>query len=171
VNTWNMLPHSSQAMLSALLPSTAFVDYEPSIEPSHPTKISPTLSLASSSLTSASSNLSPVLAAADLSSSLSSPHTPALLSPSFFTDAHFLSAAHTFQDQLFSSQLTASSAAALCTWIEDVRSGQIHSPWKDEVWQRDHEFSTDADDRAGCVAGFLSSSMRRLLVPDYYISL
>jgi hypothetical protein len=86
-----------------------------------------------------------------------STHDPALLLPNFFTDPHFLSAAHTFQDHLFSSYLTPTSSATLRTWLDGVHSGAIHAPWKDEVWEQEHpegrEILAEGSQKAkeGCV--------------------
>ncbi|KAJ6606686.1 Asx homology domain-containing protein [Mycena sp. CBHHK59/15] len=79
VNSWNMLSPESQSVLSTLLPPTAFRSFQPSLAADHP-------------------------AAGDSmkvdSEVLGSPDT------SVFTDAHFLAAAHTFQDHLYSNWLS-----------------------------------------------------------------
>ena len=75
-------------------------------------------------------------------------HAPECLVPTFFTDPHFLSAAHTFQDHLFSSCFTSTSSAALQRWLDDVQSGAVHFPWKDEVWELEHHEGMDLVDES-----------------------
>src|SRR5277367_6012311 len=96
-----MLSPDSQATLANLLPPTAFSDHQPQIDPSHPSHLPPP-----SETDAADSSLPHILPIS------SHNPIPELLVPSLFTDSHFLSAARTFQDHLFSSQLTAHSSAA-----------------------------------------------------------
>lgn len=80
------------------------------------------------------------------------------LDPSFFSDPHFESAAKTFQvrsyrscgglilpfsypvlqDHLFSGWLTQKHHALVGKYLDGVREGTAHVPWKDETWERDH---------------------------------
>jgi hypothetical protein len=60
------------------------------------------------------------------------------LNSNIFTDPHFLDAAHTFQDHLYSGWFTASHHVKLEKYIEGVRNGTLATPWKDEVWEREN---------------------------------
>ncbi|KAF7338738.1 hypothetical protein MSAN_02196100 [Mycena sanguinolenta] len=111
-NSWNMLLPESQARLAALLPPTAFSSFQPSIGSDHPA--------ATDSM--------------DVESSGSGP-----IDHSVFTDSHFLAAAHTFQDHLFSDWLSDAHAGKLKKYEEGIRDGSLAAPWKDEVWERDNK--------------------------------
>lgn len=65
--------------------------------------------------------------------------TPATLDPSVFTSPFFLSAAHTFQDHLFSSWMGKKASDDLVKFEEGARSGAMHVDWKDAVWEREHQ--------------------------------
>ncbi|SJL18545.1 uncharacterized protein ARMOST_22139 [Armillaria ostoyae] len=111
--TWSLLSEDSQAVLSTLLPPTAFCGYQQSIDASHPSK--------------------------DASSPSSSSGT---LDPSIFTDAHFLSAAHTFQDHIFSGWASDSHTAKVEKSKQGIRDGTLSAPYKDEEW--DNQNGNDA---------------------------
>jgi len=53
-------------------------------------------------------------------------------------DSHFLAAAHTFQDHLYSNFLSDAHAKKVKTFEDGVREGTLHAPWKDEVWESNH---------------------------------
>ncbi|KAJ7824508.1 hypothetical protein B0H14DRAFT_2823417 [Mycena olivaceomarginata] len=102
-NSWNMLSPDSQSRLAALLPPTAFSSFQPSIGSAHP---------AATDSMNVDFNVS------------------GTVDPSLFTDSHFLAAAHTLQDHLFSDWLPTHMLK---------RDGSLAAPWKDEVWERDNE--------------------------------
>ncbi|KAF7348589.1 hypothetical protein MVEN_01376500 [Mycena venus] len=110
-NSWNMLSPDSQSRLAALLPPTAFSSFQPSIGSDHPA--------AAESMNVDSSGLSPI-------------------DTSLFTDSHFLAAAHTFQDHLFSNWLSDAHAEKVKKYEQGIRDGSLAAPWKDEVWERDN---------------------------------
>ena len=60
------------------------------------------------------------------------------LNPSIFNDPHFLAAAHTFQDHLYSNWLSGAHAEKVRLFQDGIRDGSLAAPWKDEVWERDH---------------------------------
>ena len=60
------------------------------------------------------------------------------LNPSIFNDPHFLAAAHTFQDHLYSNWLSDAHAEKVKMFQDGIRDGSLAAPWKDEVWERDH---------------------------------
>ncbi|KAF5348247.1 hypothetical protein D9756_010528 [Leucocoprinus leucothites] len=55
-----------------------------------------------------------------------------------FHDTHFLDAAHTFQDHLFSGWFTTSHHAKLVAYLDGIKNGTLAAPWKDEVWEREN---------------------------------
>lgn len=103
--TWSLLSEDSRAVLSTLLPPTAFFGHQQSIDASHPSKD-----------TSSPSSLS------------------GTLDTSVFTDAHFLSAAHTFQDHIFSGWTSDSHTAKVEKSKQGIRDGTLSAPYKDEEW-------------------------------------
>ena len=110
-----------QQQLCTLLPPTAFFTYQASAA-----------SLAGGNVGGEPS-----------SSSLESPEstverTPELLDPMFFTNPFFLSAAGTFQDQLFSGWYAEKDKAKVQQYLQGVRDGTMHAQWKDEEWSEDH---------------------------------
>ncbi|KAG7442150.1 uncharacterized protein BT62DRAFT_988718 [Guyanagaster necrorhizus] len=109
IDTWSSLSEDSRAVLSTLLPPTAFLGYQHSIDPSHPSKEAPSLPPSSSSGT---------------------------LDTSIFTDSHFLSAAHTFQDHIFSGWTTDSHISKVEKYKQGIRDGTLSAPYKDEEWAK-----------------------------------
>ncbi|KAJ7636902.1 Asx homology domain-containing protein [Roridomyces roridus] len=110
-NSWNLLSPDSQSRLAALLPPTAFRSFKPTLGLDHP--------------------------AAGDSMQVDS-HDASTLDPSLFTDAHFLAAAHTFQDHLFSDWLSDTHAEKVEKYTKGIQDGSLAAPWKDEVWERDN---------------------------------
>ncbi|KAF8882293.1 Asx homology domain-containing protein [Infundibulicybe gibba] len=55
--------------------------------------------------------------------------------PGLFTDAHFLAAAHTFQDHIFSGWLTPTHKTLVSKYLEEIRAGTLAAPWKDAEWE------------------------------------
>ncbi|KAJ7698554.1 Asx homology domain-containing protein [Mycena rosella] len=111
-NSWNMLSPDSQSRLAALLPPTAFRSFQPTIGSDHPA--------AEDSMKIDFDQSGPV-------------------DSSLFTDAHFLAAAHTFQDHLFSNWLSDAHAEKVKKYEQGIKDGSLAAPWKDEVWERDNE--------------------------------
>ncbi|KAF9445790.1 hypothetical protein P691DRAFT_805210 [Macrolepiota fuliginosa MF-IS2] len=108
-----MLSNESREALVALLPSTAFVDNLPGTErrgQSWPSH--------------------------DAMGALDS--SERTLNLNFFSDPHFLDAAHTFQDHLFSGWFTTAHSAKLKKYLDGIRDGTLAAPWKDEVWEREN---------------------------------
>ncbi|KAK7059737.1 Asx homology domain-containing protein [Favolaschia claudopus] len=110
-NSWQMLSPESQSRLTALLPPTAFSSFKPSIGQDHP-------------------------AAVD-SMNVDSKESDSVDS-SFFSDSHFLAAAHTFQDHLFSGWMSDAHVEKVKKYEQGIRDGTLAAPWKDEVWERDN---------------------------------
>ncbi|KZP29923.1 hypothetical protein FIBSPDRAFT_851091 [Athelia psychrophila] len=52
-----------------------------------------------------------------------------------FHDSHFVAAANTFQDHIFSGWRSEAQADLLARFDQGVRNGTVHAPWKDEVWE------------------------------------
>ncbi|CDO75926.1 hypothetical protein BN946_scf184873.g15 [Trametes cinnabarina] len=127
VNYTNFLELSEEAQnrLCALLPPTAFSTYSPSVCPTHPDS-----TLSSDSAQHGADRMDVDDAHAE--------RIPATLDPTVFTSPFFLSAAHTFQDHLFSGWLGKKASDDLETFKEGVRTGQMHADWKDDAWERDH---------------------------------
>ncbi|KAI0740462.1 Asx homology domain-containing protein [Earliella scabrosa] len=115
-NNFLELSEEAQLHLCALLPPTAFSTYIPSVCSSHP-----------------DSQL-----AAPSGEQMDVDRTPATLDPAVFSSPFFLSAAHTWQDHLFSSWLTQKASDDLEKFSQGAQDGSLHADWKDEAWERDH---------------------------------
>lgn len=114
-----MLSEDSQVHLAQLIPPTAFLDFEPSLDASHPSG----------------------LKQREHPSSLCLPET---LNDTVFTDSHFLAAAHTFQDHIFSGWMQESHASKMKQFQDGVRDGTLSAPWKDDVWEEEN--ATDLEE-------------------------
>lgn len=114
------LSEEAQETLCALLPPTAFNNYLPSLDPSHPAMLRRKESKT------------------DVDQLVGTDPLPATLDPSFFNNPFFLSGAKTFQDHVFSSWLTKTARELVLQYEQGVRDGNLHAEWKDEEWQRDH---------------------------------
>jgi hypothetical protein len=58
---------------------------------------------------------------------------------SLFTDAHFLAAAHTLQDHIYSNWLSDTHVEKVKKYEQGIKDGSLAAPWKDEVWERDNQ--------------------------------
>lgn len=119
-----MLSDDARARLSLLLPSTAFQGYQPTIEPTHPSR------------PGANSDAMDV----DSTNGFRCVDT---LDPSVFQDNHFLAAAHTFQDHIFTGWMAEEHLQTLAKFESGILDGSLHAPWKDEVWERDQDAGGD----------------------------
>ncbi|KAJ7669424.1 Asx homology domain-containing protein [Mycena polygramma] len=128
-NSWNMLSPDSQSRLAALLPPTAFPSFQPALGSDHPA--------AAESMNIDSGGSGPI-------------------DTSLFTDAHFLAAAHTFQDHLYSNWLSDTHAEKVKKYEQGIKDGSFAAPWKDEVWERDNQKEEPAV--AGAANPLLSST-------------
>ncbi|KAI0350306.1 hypothetical protein OH77DRAFT_1431176 [Trametes cingulata] len=139
INYGNFLELSpeAQSRLCKLLPPTAFTTYQPSVCPTHPDYAPPSSTHNGEDVSQDRMEVDD----AECPTGLSAPvaQTPATLDPAVFTSPFFLSAAHTFQDHLFSSWLGRKAAEDLAKFQEGSRAGHLHVDWKDEVWERDHQ--------------------------------
>ncbi|KAK7463840.1 hypothetical protein VKT23_005775 [Stygiomarasmius scandens] len=63
---------------------------------------------------------------------------------SVFTDSHFLAAARTFQDHIYSGWLTDSHKEKVRKYEAGIRDGSLAAPWKDEEWERDNAEDNDS---------------------------
>ncbi|KAI0764148.1 Asx homology domain-containing protein [Trametes elegans] len=126
INYPNLLELSGDAQkrLCALLPPTAFSTYTPIVCPTHPDYAAP-------------SPEHPDNKAMDVDDSAADARAPARLDPTVFTSPFFLSAAHTFQDHLFSGWLGKKAADDVAKFREGARTGNMHADWKDELWERE----------------------------------
>ncbi|KAF7291936.1 hypothetical protein MIND_01219100 [Mycena indigotica] len=118
-NVWDMLSPDAKMRLAALLPATAFRSCPSVLESDHPAASSNTFTNGNSTV------------------------DPEQLDLAVFTDSHFLAAAHTFQDHLFSNWLSDSHAEKMKKYIEGTKDGSLAAPWKDEVWERDNGAPTE----------------------------
>lgn len=131
-----MLSPESQTMLKTLLPPTAFRGYQPVLEPSHPSAVDsmvvdqPTNGLSSDTLDN-----------------------------SVFTDPHFLAAAHTFQDHIYSDWLSDAHVEKVRQFEAGVRDGTLSAPWKDETWEKNNKATVPPMAEKGVAS---SSSMMEL---------
>ena len=115
------LSEEAQLRLCSLLPPTAFSTYRPSVCPSHPDFPSQAQSADHDGM------------------DVDVERTPATLDPTIFTSPFFLSAAHTWQDHLFSAWLGKKASDDLEAFNAGAEAGTLHAPWKDEAWDRDHQ--------------------------------
>ncbi|KAG5653885.1 hypothetical protein H0H81_009707 [Sphagnurus paluster] len=111
--SWDMLSPDSKAMLKALLPPTAFLGFREMIGQDHP------------SAAEAESDVMAIDAMGEVDTSL-------------FTDPHFLAAAHTLQDHIYSDWMSDAHALKVKRFEEGVRDGTMAAAWKDEVWERNN---------------------------------
>ena len=118
-NNFLNLSEESQQILCALLPPTAFVTHQPTVDPTHPGSSNTDVSTSESNIQQLE-------------------RSPATLDPMFFGSPFMLSAAQTFQDHIFSGWLGNKARETVSRYEEGVRSGAMHAEWKDEEWQRDH---------------------------------
>ncbi|KAG6841638.1 hypothetical protein C0991_008623 [Blastosporella zonata] len=114
-SSWNMLSDESKNILKPLLPPTAFLGYNATIGLDHPSAV------ASDSMTVDDSPASDVV------------------DPAVFTDPHFLAAAHTLQDHIYSGWMDDTHAQKVLKYEEGIRNGTLAALWKDEVWERNND--------------------------------
>lgn len=131
-----MLSHDARTRLARLLPLTAFYGYQPILSPTHPSQLD-----------------KPAFDTMDVDDN--GFRCADTLDTGIFVDSHFLAAAHTFQDHIFTGWMTDAHAKKLAQFDQGVRDGTIHAPWKDEVWENGSstEAGSQAESsaRAGCV--------------------
>ncbi|KAI8995224.1 Asx homology domain-containing protein [Trametes punicea] len=133
INYSNFLELSEEAQnrLCALLPPTAFSTYSPSVCPTHPDYPS----RRDDAQACGEDQM-------EVDDEKASAQSPATLDPTVFTSPFFLSAAHTFQDHLYSSWLGKKALDDLAKFREGALTGEEHADWKDEVWERNHQPGT-----------------------------
>ncbi|KAF8063527.1 Asx homology domain-containing protein [Lyophyllum atratum] len=112
--SWNMLSPESQDILKTLLPPTAFLGFKAAIDADHPSAVD---SMSVDETTDSASGEVDV---------------------SFFTDSHFLAAAHTLQDHIYSDWMSDAHAEKVKKYEDGIREGTLSAAWKDEVWERDN---------------------------------
>ncbi|KAG6867427.1 hypothetical protein C0993_002889 [Termitomyces sp. T159_Od127] len=112
--SWNMLSADSQNTL-ALLPPTAFVGFTASIDTDHPSVVDNEAMAVDS-----------VLPANDV------------VDTSVFTDSHFLAAARTLQDHIYSGWMSDSHVQKVAKYEKGLCNGTLTAPWKDELWERNN---------------------------------
>ncbi|KAE9410434.1 hypothetical protein BT96DRAFT_1011975 [Gymnopus androsaceus JB14] len=123
--SWELLSSESRTHLSKLLPPTAFSDFKTVLDDAgHPSR--------------AAKELDPNSMVVDAPQSSSSSHSADQVLLSVFTDPHFLAAAHTFQDHLYSGWLKDDFKAKVTKYEEGIVDGTLAAPWKDEEWEREH---------------------------------
>lgn len=105
-----MLSEESRTELSRLLPSTTFVAFQPSLGPLHP-------------------------AASDTMDVDQDPSSGYVADPALvFNNPHFLAAANTFQDHLFSGWLSPSHQEKVHRFQQRISEGSLTAQWKDDAW-------------------------------------
>ncbi|OCH89954.1 hypothetical protein OBBRIDRAFT_819519 [Obba rivulosa] len=136
-STFLDLSKESQDLLVALLPPTAFATYQPTVSPTHVDYVSSQVSQDSANLNGTGP------------SDVTQAKTTATLDPTVFTSPHFLSAARTFQDHLYSGWLTQKAAEDTRRFEEGIRTGTMHAEWKDEEWEADHVLKPKGKNKRG----------------------
>lgn len=112
-----MLSQESQNLLKTRLPPTAFVGFQASIDQDHPSATPDPDAMAVDQL---------------------NPSPSSDLDISIFTDPHFLAAAHTLQDHIYSDWMSESHAQKTQKYLDGIRDGTLAAAWKDEVWLRNN---------------------------------
>lgn len=152
-NSWDMLSEESKSHLCFLLPPTAFRGYQATIEPHHPSRSGeahhgfddqPTVS-----------------------------PSPENLDPAIFTDPHFLAAARTFQDHIYSDWMSDSHKEKVRKFQQGVSDGTLNVTWKDEVWEGDHN-SSESNRKSTVLPNLISASVSSALagyVPNIHLNL
>ncbi|TDL17073.1 hypothetical protein BD410DRAFT_901636 [Rickenella mellea] len=121
---WGMLSDEAKQKLCHHLPPTAFLDYQPVVDRSHPSqRVGRT---PEEGANHDAMDVDPLQ------------RIPGHVDSAMFTDPHFESAARTFQDHLYSGWLTEAHRELVNSHQDGIRSGILHAPWKDDVWIRDH---------------------------------
>ena len=110
------LSEESKELLCSLLPPTAFVTYTQTVDRTHPSG----------------------RADASAASCPGFERSPATLDPTFFTSPFLLSAAHAWQDHIYSGFFSVKSQDTLAKHADGVHTGTLHAEWKDETWAREH---------------------------------
>jgi hypothetical protein len=111
-----MLSPESQTVLKALLPPTAFRGYQATLEPDHPSAVDSKV----------------------IDQPMSGPPSSAL-DISVFTDPHFLAAAYTFRDHIYSDWLSDAHAEKVKQFQAGVHDGTLSAPWKDDIWENNNK--------------------------------
>lgn len=128
-----MLSPESRDRLCRHLPPTAFEGFEPNLDPSHPSQTNKVNSDA-------------------MEVDIQAFRCADILNADAFHDSHFLAAAHTFQDHIFSGWRSTAQTDLLSKFEQGVRDGKIHPPWKDEIWESQHAPEVaESSLLAGCV--------------------
>ncbi|KZT30279.1 hypothetical protein NEOLEDRAFT_1054809 [Neolentinus lepideus HHB14362 ss-1] len=131
--TWDMLPEEARARLCSLLPPTAFAGFVPTIDPMHSSRTQHVFS---------DSNPQDI----EVDTEAPAPAVSLdMLDTSVFTDGHFLAAARTFQDHVYTGWMADTHKEKVKTYETGVQDGVLHAPWKDEVWERDHTSSGNTE--------------------------
>ena len=62
-----------------------------------------------------------------------------MLDTSVFTDPHFLAAARTFQDHIYSDWMSDSHTEKVNKFQAGIRDGTLAAEWKDDVWDKNNK--------------------------------
>lgn len=172
-----MLSPESRTHLTKFLPPTAFSDYERVLDdpdhPSHAKELNPTMIIdapqaSSSSHPSHAEESDPASMVVDMPQSSQSSRSADNVLLSVFSDPHFLAAAHTFQDHLYSGWLNDSFKTKVKEYEDGILAGTLAAPWKDEEWEREHQLADDETStsspkrtrKTGTKAGLVFSAFR-----------
>ncbi|THV07565.1 hypothetical protein K435DRAFT_959640 [Dendrothele bispora CBS 962.96] len=120
---WEILSADCRERLVKLLPPTAFIGYTPTYDAHHPSQSDSTDAMDVDTVKEPSADT---------------------LDASVFTDSHFLAAARTFQDHIYSGWLTDSHKEKVRKYEDGIRDGTLAAPWKDEEWERDNAEDNDS---------------------------
>lgn len=139
-----MLPSESQNRLKTLLPPTAFREWQPCLAPDHPAYNGESSKISDSS----GHTVDP--------SVFTDPHCahrPSCPSPRKLTLEPVLAAARTFQDHIFSGWTTTAQEEKVQKYLQQIKEGSLHAPWKDDEWMRNNvETPVESNGLAGYVS-------------------
>ena len=62
-----------------------------------------------------------------------------ILDTSIFTDPHFLAAARTFQDHIYSDWMSDAHREKVTKFKGGIRDGTLAAAWKDDVWYKNNK--------------------------------
>ena len=112
-----MLSDESRLQLQKMLPPTAFRGFEPVLGKDHPAATGETMDVDVPDRKDGKVSDDREVDAAAL-----------------FSDPHFLAAARTFQDHLYSDWLSPAHQKKVARFEEGTRNGSLAARWKDEKW-------------------------------------
>ncbi|TFK25853.1 hypothetical protein FA15DRAFT_668021 [Coprinopsis marcescibilis] len=140
LGAWEMLSESSRVELSKLLPPTNRVDYKPTLDRSHP-GAGTTADMEIDDGPTSSYSINPT---------------------SVFNNPHFLAAAQTFQDHLYSGWLSPNHLEKVQKFQTALKAGTLSAPSKDEAWLSENAVESRTTPGKSVVLGILAGGAAQI---------